>query len=575
MTGENPQGDDTGGAGTDTDVVDSDGTGAETERIDADGGLSSRAAVLVVDDDGTWARTAARLLERQRDRLSVTTATALPEAETAFERLDPDCVVCDYRLDDATGFEFLSTVRRVDPDRPFVLVTGEGDEGVASEAIRRGATDYVRKGRHSDDPELLAERVTSAIRAYRTRRALTRERRSKEAMLDIVTTTASRETLCQAFCDLLVDEHGYTGAWIGIEEGVDGLDPWAAVDCGGYLDCVGSALRAGDGENPALTARNRNEVCVVDRIGPDDPDAMAPSEGDSAGRTDDPDWRSAALAAGFRSVAAVPLGQEGGRVGVLTVFAAEPGAFDDRECRLLSDYAETIAYALRTASWKRSLVSSVPVSVEFRISGEEVPLVAFGRQLPDGTSVSVASTAVKSDRSLLYLLRVSDASGSAIPDATTVPGAESVRVDDDASPVRVELVADGPTPERLLANRGAKVTGTAVENDAVIVSVSYPREGDIQALSRALRDEFAEVEVGRIRADESGAEPVVDKGLAADLTDKQRQALETAYHQGYFEQPREHNATEIGDALGISRVTFTQHLRTAERKVFARLFDPD
>ncbi|WP_135364412.1 helix-turn-helix domain-containing protein [Halosimplex halophilum] len=556
MTGETPDGTDTDGA-------------------DAGDGLSSRATVLVVDDDELWGRTAARLLERQRERLSVTTATTLSEAEAAFERLDPDCVVCDYRLDDATGFDLLSTVRRADSDRPFVLVTGEGDEGVASEAIRRGATDYVRKGRHSDDPGLLAERVTSAVEAYRTRRALTRERRSKEAMLDIVTTTASRETLCQAFCDLLVDEHGYAGAWIGIEEGVDGLDPWAAVDCGGYLDRVGSTQRAGDGESPALIARNRGEACVVDRIESDDSDATAPAEGDRAAGTDDPDWRSAALAAGFRSAAAVPLGEDGGRVGVLTVFAAQPGAFDDRECRLLSDYAATIAYALRTASWKRSLVSSVPVSVEFRFAGDEVPLVAFGRRLPDGASVSLASTAVKSDRSLLYLLRVSGVPGSAIPDAASVPGVESVRVDDDVTPVRVELVADGLTPERLLANRGAKVTGTAVENDAVTVSVSYPREGDIQALSRALRDEFSRVDVGRIRTDESGVEPVVDEGLAADLTDKQRQALEIAYHKGYFERPRDHNATEVADALGINRVTFTQHLRTAERKVFARLFDSD
>jgi predicted DNA binding protein len=57
------------------------------------------------------------------------------------------------------------------------------------------------------------------------------------------------------------------------------------------------------------------------------------------------------------------------------------------------------------------------------------------------------------------------------------------------------------------------------------------------------------------------------------LTDRQREALVTAYRHGYFDRDREHNATEIADRLGISRWTFSEHLRVAQGKLLERLLD--
>jgi predicted DNA binding protein len=53
-----------------------------------------------------------------------------------------------------------------------------------------------------------------------------------------------------------------------------------------------------------------------------------------------------------------------------------------------------------------------------------------------------------------------------------------------------------------------------------------------------------------------------------ELTEKHRDVLRHAFHEGYFERPREANATEIANRLGVCRQTFAQHLRAAERKVF-------
>jgi len=158
----------------------------------------ARVTVLLIDDDETWARVTSRLLANNTDALDVTTAHSLTEGRETFERLDPDCVVCDYQLGDGTGLALLETVRATGPDRPFLLVTGRGDEAVASEAIGQGVTDYIRKDQDDDEAGLLTSRITSAVRSYRTERALARERRSKTALLDIMTgtptTTATTDT---------------------------------------------------------------------------------------------------------------------------------------------------------------------------------------------------------------------------------------------------------------------------------------------------------------------------------------------------------------------------------------------
>jgi DNA-binding NtrC family response regulator len=185
---------------------------AAIEEPPADAHSLDRVTVLLIDDDETWARVTGRLLSNNTDALDVTTAHSLEGGREAFERLDPDCVVCDYQLGDGTGMSLLAEVRETDPDRPFLLVTGRGDEGVASEAIGQGVTDYIRKDEDDDEADLLASRITSAVQSYRTERALERERRSKTALLDVLTGTTAQTDLSREFCTRLVDERGYACA---------------------------------------------------------------------------------------------------------------------------------------------------------------------------------------------------------------------------------------------------------------------------------------------------------------------------------------------------------------------------
>jgi len=145
-----------------------------------------RVRVLHVDDDPEFRRLAVASLEREDDRLSVTTA---PDAAAALERLDADpldCVVSDYEMPGRDGIELLEAVRERFPRLPFLLFTGAGSERVASEAISAGVTDYLRKGTGADRFALLANRVLNAVEAERSRAALEERNRRLELLAGTV-----------------------------------------------------------------------------------------------------------------------------------------------------------------------------------------------------------------------------------------------------------------------------------------------------------------------------------------------------------------------------------------------------
>jgi len=55
------------------------------------------------------------------------------------------------------------------------------------------------------------------------------------------------------------------------------------------------------------------------------------------------------------------------------------------------------------------------------------------------------------------------------------------------------------------------------------------------------------------------------------LTDRQREVIEFALTEGYFKWPRKVTSEELADELDISRATFLEHLRKAERKLLTEL----
>ena len=59
--------------------------------------------------------------------------------------------------------------------------------------------------------------------------------------------------------------------------------------------------------------------------------------------------------------------------------------------------------------------------------------------------------------------------------------------------------------------------------------------------------------------------------LFSDLTEKQMDALLTAYSNGYYNLPRKANVQDIANKKRVSRTTYQEHLKKAENKLVASL----
>jgi hypothetical protein len=80
---------------------------------------------------------------------------------SSLKQLNPfnyDLAMFDYRLGEINGIQLLRNIREQGCDIPIILFTGQGDQEVAVEAMKAGATDYLTKGK------LSTESVTQSIR---------------------------------------------------------------------------------------------------------------------------------------------------------------------------------------------------------------------------------------------------------------------------------------------------------------------------------------------------------------------------------------------------------------------------
>lgn len=90
----------------------------------------------------------------------------------------PGIVVCDIRLPNMDGLQFLLEVQKIDRDLPVILITGHGDISIAVKAMRDGAYDFIEK-------PYSAERLVKTVLRSLEKRSLTLENRNLRRELEL------------------------------------------------------------------------------------------------------------------------------------------------------------------------------------------------------------------------------------------------------------------------------------------------------------------------------------------------------------------------------------------------------
>lgn len=102
--------------------------------------MTSQAKILVVEDEPGSRVTLTAILESE--------GYAVHDCETAAEFLNHvvcnpiDIVVSDLKLPDGSGLQILWSLKKINPDAEFILVTGNATLETAIEAVNQGAFAY-------------------------------------------------------------------------------------------------------------------------------------------------------------------------------------------------------------------------------------------------------------------------------------------------------------------------------------------------------------------------------------------------------------------------------------------------
>ncbi|MDY6780788.1 MAG: helix-turn-helix domain-containing protein, partial [Halobacteria archaeon] len=420
--------------------------------------------------------------------------------------------------------------------------------------------------------------VESALERIESRQRIVEERNNKERMRSLLTSSSSRQEVEETVCEYLVEEEGYSLAWTGNVS--ENTPPKAFVrrnEEGDYLESVvfpvGSDREDGD---PGVRTAATGEVSVKSLK----PDGFSGERASAVEETD--------LSTG----ASIPLVEGDVMYGVLTVYSDEEDGIDEKDIETLEEFGKSLSSAIKSREMEEGLTTDQPMRLELE-TGEH-PLLEAAE---DWGSLTVDSV-VPRDDDFLYHVDIDE--GVEIPsveegedegseDAKSEDGDTDTETDlpdnvekaevisESDQGVTARVVAPGPTPEAVIADHGGMVVRTEIDGSATVVSkVSRRVTGDV---TDSVRSQFDDVRLtAKKSSSDEGSEPLsldwrIQKLLNDELTKKQFDSLRTAYKNGYFERPRRTNTTETAELLDLSRPTFVQHLRAAERKILGNLID--
>lgn len=116
--------------------------------------MAKQTRILIIDDDEVDREKYKRLLWKISNRqFVVDEAEDASEGFAYLEEKMPDCILLDQKLPDIDGLDFLMQLKKDFPkiNCPVIMLTGQGNEQIAAQAIREGVSDYLIKGSVNED----------------------------------------------------------------------------------------------------------------------------------------------------------------------------------------------------------------------------------------------------------------------------------------------------------------------------------------------------------------------------------------------------------------------------------------
>jgi signal transduction histidine kinase len=133
---------------------------------------------LLVIDDELGPRESLRFLFK--DTYDVTCVDSVDKGVAELKKNPPDAIITDIKMPGKTGIQGLKEIRAIDQQVSIIMLTGFGSLETAQEAIRHGATDYLKKPFDTDE-------IREVVAGYVRRTKINRKRVAASDHLEALT----------------------------------------------------------------------------------------------------------------------------------------------------------------------------------------------------------------------------------------------------------------------------------------------------------------------------------------------------------------------------------------------------
>ncbi|MFN2349990.1 MAG: sigma-54-dependent transcriptional regulator [Thioalkalivibrio sp.] len=209
--------------------------------------MSDAANIFFVDDDPRAGELFLRFCEGTPHQVHVFRDPQ--EALEAFIERGADLIITDLSMPGLSGMDLLSRIRDVDADVPVIIITGYSSVDNAIEALRLGATDFIKKPYDTDELLLLIERTLAGERLKRENRLLKRQLKDERLRYGMVGHGDAMELVYRVIdkvadirCNVIIEGDSGTGKELVARaihtQGPDADKPFVVIDCGAINDTL-------------------------------------------------------------------------------------------------------------------------------------------------------------------------------------------------------------------------------------------------------------------------------------------------------------------------------------------------
>lgn len=209
--------------------------------------MTESANILFIDDEPKAGELFKRLIRGTNYQAEVYDNPQ--EALKRYAEQGADLIITDLSMPEMTGLELLEAVRQIDLEVPVIIITGYSTIDNAVEAMRLGASDFIKKPYDIDELLMQIERSLEATRLKRENRMLRRQIKDEKLRYGMIGKSDAMQAVYKVIdkvadirCNVIIEGESGTGKELVARAlhntGPDADKPFIVIDCGALTDTL-------------------------------------------------------------------------------------------------------------------------------------------------------------------------------------------------------------------------------------------------------------------------------------------------------------------------------------------------